>query len=609
VSDVAINPASCQLLFLDDLGFGEQLAQRLAERGLDVVQVRAGRQFARISESEYLIPPGEAESYNVLLDELWKQKRRPTTITHLWNVTTDHVARPDHDSPDYLNLGFYSLLFLAQALDKHTSDSIQLNVVTNQVYAVKGSETLCPEKSTVLGPCAVIPQELANLTCRSIDIETAGRGSLQEQRVINQLMEITLARPDNQALALRDNQRWGKTFEQVNLRTAVSDAALRENGVYLITGGVGGIGLVLAEHLVRSVRARLVLTTRSPLPPRTEWQQWLSEHQGGDPVRSKLEKLLALEELGAEMEVVCADVGNSAEMQHVVRLARARFGAIHGVIHAAGVAGSGLIQLKTPEMAATVLHPKVKGTLVLDEVLQDESLDFMLLCSSVSAELGGFGEIDYCAANAFLDAYAQHRTSQGRPTTSVNWDVWRDVGLAINSDLPQELRRRREQTIESGILNDEGIEAFRRIISTGLAQVVVSPRDFRRDFELHTKVKVSDMLAALQSDRLTQVTHTRPRLSSEYEPATNDLETAILDLWEELLGVKGIGIYDNFFELGGHSLLGTMLMTRLRKMFRMELALRTLFESPTVAELALAIEESLIQEIAEHREDEYPQLV
>ncbi|HKG81124.1 MAG TPA: amino acid adenylation domain-containing protein [Pyrinomonadaceae bacterium] len=117
--------------------------------------------------------------------------------------------------------------------------------------------------------------------------------------------------------------------------------------------------------------------------------------------------------------------------------------------------------------------------------------------------------------------------------------------------------------------------------------------------------KVDESLVGSEREHVKAPAHQRPRLSSEYEGPTNELERAIVKLWEELLGVSGIGIHDSFFELDGHSLLGTMLMTRLRKMFKVELALRTLFEGPTVAELALAIEESLIVAIGDVADDTY----
>src|SRR6185369_745710 len=411
------------LVFLDELGLGVQLASRLERSGWNIVTVTLGEQFADVGDHQYVIDHRNSQDYQTLISELGKQKVLPSHIIHLSSLTANEETQSESN---YQHFGFYSLLFLAQAIGNHARQQIHINVVTNKVFEVSGREPLCPEKATVLGAIRVIPQEYGNITCRSIDVET---NSCQEQRLTDQLMGILMEDPVNQTVALRGNGKWLQEFGPIRLESTEKNYGLRERGVYLITGGVGGIGLGLAEHLVRSVGARLILTGQTALPPRTEWQQVLEEYPNGDLVSGKLRKLLALEEMGAEVEVMCADAGNPEQMLSVVRRACERFGSINGVIHAAGIAGGGLAQLKTVEMAERVLHPKVKGTLVLDDVLRDQDLDFMVLCSSVTAELGGFGDIDYAGANAFLDAFARSRSRQGQPTVSVNWDVWREVGL------------------------------------------------------------------------------------------------------------------------------------------------------------------------------------
>ncbi|HLO48213.1 MAG TPA: SDR family NAD(P)-dependent oxidoreductase, partial [Kamptonema sp.] len=244
----------------------------------------------------------------------------------------------------------------------------------------------------------------------------------------------------------------------------------REGGVYLITGGLGGIGLVLAENLAKTVRAKLVLVGRSAFPDRNERSHWLATHDRQDNISSKIRKILELEESGAEVLVATADVTNLEQMQVAIDLAQKQFGQINGVIHAAGVPGGGVIQRKTRQEAERILAPKVKGTLVLDFLLKDIELDFFVLFSSLASVIGGVGQVDYAGANAFLDAFSHYKNStNGTFTTCINWDAWQEVGMAASAvkqfsltpDISQQKLRAVEHPLfENYLVDSSGKEIY-----------------------------------------------------------------------------------------------------------------------------------------------------
>ena len=158
-----------------------------------------------------------------------------------------------------------------------------------------------------------------------------------------------------------------------------------------------------------------------------------------------------------------------------------QFGPVQGVIHAAGIAGAGIIQLKTSEAVARVLSAKVQGTLVLESVLKNEPLDFFVLCSSINAICGMPGAVDYTSANAFLDAFAMSRQGSARYTvTSIAWDTWQEVGMAVKTDVPRSWQADRKAALQSGIKPAEGIDAFERALASKLPQVAVITRDLPR---------------------------------------------------------------------------------------------------------------------------------
>lgn len=435
------------LVFLDECGLGSQLAQRLEGAGDEVITVTVGGQFTTDSNHAYThayiraytIDPKDPGGYDALLTKLRSLNKLPSRIIHLWSVTPTSKAQPTIASYEKAQcLGFYSLLYLAQALGRqNATDPLSIDIVSTDLQAVTGEETLCPEKATVLGPCRVIPQEYPYISCRSIDVKLADSDPFQQRRLINQLFTESMGEESDSIVAYRGAHRWVQKFEAAQLQSLESSALtdrLRVGGVYLITGGLGGIGLVLAEHIAQTAQTKLGLLGRSALPEKHEWEEWLTTHSEEDVVSSKIRKLQRLEELGAELLIVRGDVANADQMRDVVTQTRARFGEINGVIHAAGIAGGGMIQLKEQTQADNVLDPKVKGTLLLDQLLEGRELDFFVLCSSVNAIVGGYGQVDYCAANAFLDAYAHYKNANSdRLVVSINWDTWQEVGMAVDA--------------------------------------------------------------------------------------------------------------------------------------------------------------------------------
>lgn len=427
------------LVFTGSDSFSQAVLNQLREKEQTVLQVVAGEAFA-VNGDHFTVRPGQSEDYQALWQTLGQGQQLPSHVLHLWNVAPVDESAADFTAKT-LERSFYSLLFLAQAIANagKPNEKIQLAVIASETQQVMGEETAVqPEKATLLGPCKVIPQEMTQIACRSIDIPRLKAGSPREALLAEQViaeLQTALA-PTETTIAYRGYDRLYQTYELAELPevNANLDAKLRPNGVYLITGGLGGIGLTLAKFLAETYQAKLILTSRSFFPPHETWEQWLATHDEADRTSGRIRAVQELESLGAEVMLARADVSDLAEMQEAVAQAVARFGTIHGVVHSAGLPGGGIIQLKTADAAQMVLTPKVVGTRVLEKALRDVRLDFLMLCSSTASVIGGLGQVDYCAANTFLDAYAQ--ATNGRHDTlvvSVNWDAWAEVGMAVNT--------------------------------------------------------------------------------------------------------------------------------------------------------------------------------
>jgi len=369
--------------------------------------------------------------------------------------------------------------------------------------------------------------------------------------------------------------------------------------VYLVTGGLGGIGLAMAEQLARDCRARLVLLGRTGLPAPSTWDGIASGAVAADKTTARrVRQVLALRELGAEVEVVAGDVSDPADVERAVATAVERFGALHGVLHAAGVPGMGLMQFKRPEELDAVLAPKVGGTLALAQALRigepDEvALDFLVLFSSITSTTGGGpGQVDYCAANAFLDSYAYQQSAAGRPVYAVDWGEWKwnawSDGLAGYADSLQKFFQANRERI--GIGFDDGWRSLLRVLAGAEPRVVVSTQDFPTMVRFSSQFTVD----AVTSPALAQgggARHPRPELVTAYQEPSGPVEEAIAEIWCDTLRLERVGVLDNFFELGGNSLLGVNIVAALRKHFDLaELPPHILYEAPTVAALGKVVE-------------------
>lgn len=422
--------ASRWLVLRDDLGFGDALAARLRDEGQDVVTVEAGAGFSQLGEGAYVLDQGRRQDYSQLLRSLLAADRMPGRIVHLWSLTQ---PRGKSDFSALQRKGFYSLLYLAQALGEvGATEGLQLGIVSNSLWRIVGGEVTEPEKATLLGPARVIPNEYTGLSCRTVETDLPAAGGPLDRWIDLLLAELVSDRSERE-VAYRDGQRWVPEVKPLRLEgPGVPGRPLRQGGVYLLTGGLGGIGLTLAEKLARTVQAKLVLVGRSGLPAEETWPAWLAGQAEDDPVSQRIRGVLSLREAGAEVLVAQADVADPDQAAAVVRQALERFGALHGILHGAGIAAGGLIQFRAPQDADAVMAPKVRGTLALAAAVADLPLDFFVLHSSTIGLTGDMGQVDYCGANAFLDAFAHANTARGQRTLAIDWSVWSDVGMAAD---------------------------------------------------------------------------------------------------------------------------------------------------------------------------------
>ncbi len=431
------------LVFRDEQGLGASLAARLGRDGT-VISVLPGTNVRQVDATTYQVNPDQPDQMTELVAALVKDGGVPARIVHTWN------AGPASAGDQSNGREFYSLLGLQQAFAAEgVDDDIRLDVVTTAMQRVAGESVLEPRRALVLGPVRVIPKEFPNISTRSIDFSGPGTPGWFEARAVEQLVAELGADSDAEAVAWRGTDRWVETYAQTPLQAAGTGPVVRDGAVCLITGGLGGLGLVIAEDLARAAKVKLVLLSRRGRTPDAE------------------PAIRGLESLGAEVLVLAADVADSAQLRTAVAEARQRFGPITHLLHAAGVIEDALIPMKEPASAGRVFAPKIQGTLALDEALVGEPLERAVVFSSRGAVAGVAGQVDYTAASAFLDAWAERKAVlDGTPVLSIGWSAWQGVGLAAGQAGSAAKGRPTDHPfLDSRLDNGESTE-FRSVLST-----------------------------------------------------------------------------------------------------------------------------------------------
>ena len=577
------------LVFVDGSEFCSAFSERLSSQyDAEVIQVKIGDKFHRIDNDTYAIDPANSQDYKTLLAEI-HSLGEVQVIAHFWSL---HPATYWEEDQKFC---FYSLLYLVQAFnDKTQINSLQIGVISSNIQNVTGTEKICPEKATVLGACKVITKEFFKINCCHIDVGISEWQERNFNKLIDKIIIELTADSLAPVVAYRSGRRWVETFEPISLEKVSGNKRLRKKGVYLITGGMGGIGFVLAEYLAQTVKAKLVLTGRSVIPPREEWEEFLVQHDHSHSISKKIQKVQQLEQLGAEVLVISADVTDRKQMEEAISRTKKQFGSINGVIHAAGDYRWETILQKTPDEVAKTFAPKIGGTLNLDRIFKDTPLDFFVLLSSTTSITGGVGQIDHAAANNFLDKFASQNRNQF--TVAINWYAWQEVGIATQIHIPEQYQQIHDKNIKEAISNKEGVEAFRRILNgdkldlNSLSQIVVSTIDFQEVTKKYGIVKSKSQKTSEQKS-LSNSIHQRPNLANTYVAPSNEMEEKIVSIFEKLIGIEKVGVYDNFFELGGDSLLATQLNSRIREIFQVEISIEEFFEAPKVGGICQKIQD------------------
>ena len=560
------------LVFSDQSVLCQALTTQLTHAGYEVIFVRRGEEFQALQPKHFTINPARNTDYTRLCEAL--KHVTLAGILHCWSLS-------DAVETDDLSLyrdGFLSLTSLATAISTTWATQTRITVLSQPLNDISGRDCVTPIRTSLRGAALAAAQEFSNIDIQCIDLDLS-ETETPDATVLRALWAELHQENVDPFVSYRGQRRYVEGFKRVVLESDQVALAkhLRVQGTYLITGGLGRMGLAIAGQLATHAQTQLVLLGRSRMPARGDWAATLSDAKTPAILREKLQTIQAIEALGSTVLLLNADVADEASMREALRQIELHFGTLHGVIHAAGDPSAlGFLNDASRQQDQTHMLSKIQGTRVLHSLVGERDLDFCLLMSSTSALLGGLGYAAYSAANNYLDAFAdQASRSCAYPWLSVNWDAWHFLGADPVA----------ASEAAFWMSQAQALEAFDRVLAAlPRGRLIVASAD------LDTRYKKWVRSQPLVSAGLQNTQQLRPELGSDFAQATTSIEHALCEIWCELLGYETIGIHDDFFELGGDSMLGIRLIGSVVQRLGHRLPLTVFLEHPTIHRMALAVE-------------------
>ncbi|MEC5144140.1 polyketide synthase [Chitinophaga sp. 212800010-3] len=477
---------------------------------------------------------------------------------------------------------FYELLKIARIAGKQNR-STRLFLLTEGLHDVIGNENINPVPSTLLGLLKSINQEYAGLRCYNIDWSDFNDNV--DEKVKQLLAEINDNAPEKM-IAYRGSYRWVQTLEPMSAQQLIDQPSrIRRGGVYLLAGGLGNVGFVIAEYLATQYGADLIITGRQALPARNTWDAVIGDKQINQQLKYRISKIRKLEATGVNVRYHAADAADEDQMKEVIADALANEGTIHGVIYAVTDIGrhqKSLIADIEPSQVETQFRTKGDGLLILDRLTKDLPMDFFLLLSSVSAIFGGLGYAAYTSANIFMDAFVHYQRKKGHTRyISFNAPGWTyyDDDLCIQAYEKSGYNER--MTFSEGVL---AVETVLKAVGNGQVFIYLSDLEYKINNWVNVGTQELTPFTTVERKGIR-----RPDLLTAYIEPGNETERKLAALWEEVFGFDVLGIRDDFFEIGGDSLKAIKLIAKIEHVFHKNVLLNEFLSARTIEQIAQII--------------------
>lgn len=580
------------LVLLDGSDYAAEIAARMEQSGMQVYTVLQADVLQSDPDSRNL---EQVEVYQRVLQQAGLDQL--SRVVYLNGVGSDeHAASVSSDMESLESVldervyGFFR--FIRALLSSSLSQPMELVLVSREVNCITGTERIKPHLASAFGMGRVVGKENIQIHCRCIDMD--------ENSSLEQLLQEIGTTSSYYEVAYRNGTRYVQEFRALNEPAPAEDAFIFDNdGVYIITGGTGGIGLETARYLASDAPVNLALISRTPMPAREEWDAIVAE-QSRFKVIHQITVIRELESRGHQVSCHAADVSDLDAMRVVLDQLRATFGKIKGVVHGAGVGSSEMITSRSQAGFTEVFSPKVHGTWVLDQLTEQDHLDFMVLYSSIASVFSAPGQADYIAANAYLDAYADFRSMMGKRTLTVQWSTWKETGMSAEHGFAVD-------TLFKAMPTEQAMNQLSLVMrQSSVRRVLIGQIHYEGQLISALAKSPFDLSSAIRvqlDQRMKQMANKRLRVSSSEErdgevvltgksdASYTPTEKALASICRTMLGFHEINVGDSFFEMGADSIVLIQVQARIDQQFPGLTKVTDLFANSNISRLARFMDE------------------
>ncbi len=542
-----------KLLVLTSLYTKDTKHIKFLKANYDVIETIVGESWCTENSNTYRIGCTE-QDFDHLVQELEKEQIEDIFLFTGYGVYDNCSTLKEFLMQKELILN--SMFYLVKALSKNKwKKPVAITVLAKQVYQITGKEQVSSLNAALFALAKVVSQESLNITCTCLDIDN----KTETQEVISALNEYELSEA-----AYRDGDIYIPVIKDADIDAKQWKTKFSPEGVYIITGGLGGVGKVLSENIVKYGGRNLLLVSRS-----AELQDELKNTYSNR---------------GVIVECFQGNVADYETMNVMLSYARKKFGKINGILHCAGNHGDGFLFRKEMATFNEVLEPKIIGTWVLDRLTQTDDLEFFAMTSSINSITGGQGQGDYTCANAYLDSFSRSRNLQEKRTFAIDWPLWKHTGMSAKFEVDDT-----DSLLEAMEPSKAGYY-FNTVLTSNYASAIVGNPKKRSESSQKETLAIGEITRKKipmgdQSGESGEL-----RIEGKKQSQCTQTELKLANLVGDVLKLSKVDLYQNFKEMGMDSILAVRLVRRINQNLPDSVDVADVFTYVTIVELASYIE-------------------